>query len=132
MSHARSDHTSGAANPGTPEVPGVGVPGTDPITTEPTATTPSTPAKKRPTRVSGAWISAIVAIVLLAFLLVFILQNLNSVTVNFLGMSGSLPIGIAMLLAALGGMIVIALVGGARILQLKKAGRRARKQVPPA
>ncbi|MGW4483337.1 LapA family protein [Amycolatopsis sp. NPDC004368] len=108
------------------------MPGTDPITTEPTATTPSTPAKKRPTRVSGAWISAIVAIVLLAFLLVFILQNLNSVTVNFLGMSGSLPIGIAMLLAALGGMIVIALVGGARILQLKKAGRRARKQVPPA
>ncbi|WP_326566638.1 lipopolysaccharide assembly protein LapA domain-containing protein [Amycolatopsis rhabdoformis] len=114
-------------NPGTPEVPGVEVPGTDPITTDPAATTTTTPSTKRPTRVSGAWVSAIVAIVLLAFLLVFILQNLNSVTVNFLGMSGSLPIGIAMLLAALGGMVVIALVGGARIMQLRKQSKRLRK-----
>ncbi|MET7991336.1 lipopolysaccharide assembly protein LapA domain-containing protein [Amycolatopsis sp. NPDC005232] len=114
-------------NPGTPEVPAVEVPGTDPIPTDPTTTSPPTKPGKRPTRVSGAWIAAVVAIVLLAFLLVFILQNLDSVTVHFLGMSGSLPIGIAMLLAALGGMVVIALVAGARIMQLKKAGRRARK-----
>ncbi|MEV6903828.1 lipopolysaccharide assembly protein LapA domain-containing protein [Amycolatopsis sp. NPDC051372] len=127
MSHARSDHTTGAAGSGTPEVPGVGVPGTEPIPTDPTTTSPPTKAGKRPTRVSGAWIAAVVAIVLLAFLLVFILQNLDSVTVHFLGMSGSLPLGIAMLLAALGGMVVIALVGGARIMQLKKATRRARK-----
>ncbi|QRP46689.1 lipopolysaccharide assembly LapA domain-containing protein [Amycolatopsis sp. FDAARGOS 1241] len=128
MSHARSDHTTGATGSGTPEAPGVEVPGTEPIPTQPGGTsTPTKPGKKRPTRVSGAWIAAVVAIVLLAFLLVFILQNLDSVTVHFLGMSGSLPLGIAMLLAALGGMIVIALVGGARIYQLKKQSKRLQK-----
>ncbi|MEV0071677.1 MULTISPECIES: lipopolysaccharide assembly LapA domain-containing protein [unclassified Amycolatopsis] len=114
MSHARSDN---------PEVPGVEMPGTDPITTAPPSTT-----KRRPTRVSGAWISAVVAIVLLAFLLVFILQNLDSVTVHFLGMAGNLPLGIAMLLAALGGMVVIGLVGGARIMQLRKQTKRQRQR----
>ncbi|MEU4666412.1 lipopolysaccharide assembly protein LapA domain-containing protein [Amycolatopsis sp. NPDC023774] len=127
MSHARSDNPTGATSPGTPEVPGVEAPGTGPFTTDPTTTPPPTTKKRRPTRVSGAWVAAIVAIVLLAFLLVFILQNLDSVTVHFLGMAGNLPLGIAMLLAALGGMVVIALVGGARIMQLKKASRRARK-----
>ncbi|MFI5608325.1 lipopolysaccharide assembly LapA domain-containing protein [Amycolatopsis sp. NPDC051903] len=127
MSHARSEHTTGATGSGTPEVPGVQVPGTEPIPTQPGGTTTPTKTGKRPTRVSGAWIAAVVAIVLLAFLLVFILQNLDSVTVHFLGMSGSLPLGIAMLLAALGGMIVIALVGGARIFQLKKQSKRLQK-----
>ncbi|MEW2503472.1 LapA family protein [Amycolatopsis sp. CA-161197] len=120
MSHARSDNPTGATSPGTPQVPGVEVPGTDPIT-------PPTTTKRRPTRVSGAWISAVVAIVLLAFLLVFILQNLDSVTVHFLGMAGNLPLGIAMLLSALGGMVVIGLVGGARIMQLRKQTKRQRQ-----
>jgi uncharacterized integral membrane protein len=139
MSHARGDHTTGATSSETPQVPGAEVPGTEPIPaqpggetvpaakSDPAGKTEPTKPGKRPTRVSGAWISAIVAIVLLALLLVFILQNLNSVTVYFLGAAGSLPVGVAMLLSALGGMVVIALIGGARILQLKRQSRRLRK-----
>jgi uncharacterized integral membrane protein len=78
----------------------------------------------RPTRISGTWIAVIVAAVVLIFLLVFILQNLTTVTVNFLGFSGSLPLGVAILFAAIAGAILIALVGTARILQLRRFARR--------
>ena len=78
----------------------------------------------RPTRISGTWVAVIVAAVVLIFLLIFILQNLTTVTVNFLGFSGSLPLGVAMLFAAIGGAILVALVGTARILQLRRFARR--------
>ncbi len=76
------------------------------------------------TRVSGTWVAVIVAAIVLIFLLVFILQNLTTVTVNFLGFGGSLPLGVAMLFAAIAGAILVALVGTARILQLRRFARR--------
>ena len=76
------------------------------------------------TKVSGTWIAVIVAVVGLAFLLVFILQNLTSVTVRFLGAVGTLPMGVAMLLAAVAGALLLALLGSARIMQLRRAAHR--------
>jgi uncharacterized integral membrane protein len=78
----------------------------------------------RPTRTGGIWVSVIVAAVVLIFLLIFILQNLTTVTVNLLGFSGSLPLGVAMLFAAIAGAILVAMVGTARILQLRRFARR--------
>jgi uncharacterized integral membrane protein len=83
----------------------------------------TTPSIKR-TRVSGTWVAVIVAAIVLIFLLVFILQNLTTVTVQFLGFSGSLPLGVAMLFAAIAGAILVALIGTARILQLRRFARR--------
>ncbi|TVS98790.1 DUF1049 domain-containing protein, partial [Amycolatopsis bartoniae] len=77
------------------------------------------------TRVSGTWVAVIVALVILVFLLIFILQNLATATVNFLGMSGSLPLAVAMLFSAIAGAVLVALIGAARILQLRKATKRA-------
>jgi uncharacterized integral membrane protein len=78
------------------------------------------------TRISGAWVAAIVAVVALVFLLIFILQNLSGAHVYFLGAAGTLPMGVAMLFAAVAGALLIALFGSARVLQLRRAARRRR------
>ncbi|WP_231104875.1 LapA family protein [Haloechinothrix halophila] len=108
---------------------------TEPRTTEPTTPAEKTarpggpdtggPAKLMPTRISGAWIAVIVAVIVLVFLLIFILQNSASVTVHYLGASGTLPLGIALLFAAVGGALLVALVGVARMFQLRRFARRA-------
>ncbi|KAA9161863.1 DUF1049 domain-containing protein [Amycolatopsis acidicola] len=82
------------------------------------------PARIKHTRVSGTWIAVIVALVLLVFLLIFILQNLEDATVTFLWGSGSIPLALAMLFSAIAGAALVALVGAARIMQLRKATKR--------
>lgn len=76
------------------------------------------------TRTGGLWTGLILSAIVLIFLLVFILENLNPVTVYFLGFAGSLPIGVALLLAAVGGLLLVAIPGGLRILQLRRVARR--------
>ncbi|GAB3502741.1 lipopolysaccharide assembly protein LapA domain-containing protein [Amycolatopsis cihanbeyliensis] len=77
------------------------------------------------TRIGAAWVTAIVGALVLILLLIFILQNQDGVTVTFLGISGSLPLGVALLLAAVAGALLVALLGAARILQLRRRFRRA-------
>ena len=89
---------------------------------------PARPEHRR-TRISGVWIAVVIATILLIFLLIFILQNLDTATVHFLGMSGSLPLAVAMLFSAIAGALLVALVGGARILQLRKENRTTRRAV---
>lgn len=92
--------------------------------TVPTPITPQAPAVVR-TRTGGLWTGLILSAVVLVFLLVFILQNLDVVTIYFLGFTFSLPIGVALLLAAVAGLLLVAIPGGLRILQLRRAARRA-------
>ncbi|GHH44413.1 LapA family protein [Lentzea cavernae] len=94
-----------------------------PVTVPPSA--PATAAKKpRPTRISGTWIAVLVAIVVLIFLLVFILQNGENATIHFLWGQFSLPLGVSLLFAAIGGALLVAVVGAARILQLRRQTKR--------
>lgn len=79
------------------------------------------------TRLGGTWVAVVVALVVLVFLLIFILQNLENATVHFLGAVGSMPLAVAMLLAAVAGGALVALVGAARILQLRAQNRKSRK-----
>ncbi|GAA3884025.1 hypothetical protein GCM10022243_55970 [Saccharothrix violaceirubra] len=74
----------------------------------------------RHTRISGTWTAVLASIVVLTLLLVFILQNLTDATVHFLGGSSTLPLGVALLFAAIAGAILVALVGAARVLQLRR------------
>jgi uncharacterized integral membrane protein len=99
---------------------------TAPPATTPPATTPPTaaPKKLRPTRISGTWIAVLIAIVVLIFLLVFILQNGGNTTIYFLWGQASLPLGVALLFAAIGGAVLVAVVGAARILQLRRQAKR--------
>ena len=80
------------------------------------------------TRVSGIWVASIAAVVVLLLLLIFILQNSESVKINIFGANPTLPIGVALLLAAVLGALLVALVGAARVVQLRRTARRmARK-----
>jgi uncharacterized integral membrane protein len=76
------------------------------------------------TRVGGAWIGLILGAVVLVFLLVFILQNLEPARVVFLGLEGTLPLGIWLLFAAIAGVLLLAIPGLGRMVQWRRAGRR--------
>ncbi len=84
---------------------------------------PTRPAVKR-SRVGGLWVAAVVFAVVLLLLLIFVLQNGQRAEVSFLGAHGTLPMGVALLLAAVSGVLLVALPGTARIVQLRMLGRR--------
>ncbi len=76
-------------------------------------------------RMGGLWIAIAAFALILLVLLVFILQNSRSVEIRFLGWGAQLPLGVALLLAAVGGALLVALAGTVRIIQLRLlAGRR--------
>jgi len=79
----------------------------------------------RKTRSGAAWFGLIAAAIVLAALLVFVLQNLRSVTVHYLGFKGEVPLGVALLLAAIAGLLLVSIPGSVRILQLRRAVRKS-------
>jgi uncharacterized integral membrane protein len=98
---------------------------TDPGTSAPVAPTGNDAYKKvRRTKFSGLWVGLTVAALVLLVLLVFIIQNSQSVNISFFGAHGHLSLGVAMLLAAIGGVLLVAIPGYGRILQLRRALRR--------
>ena len=60
-------------------------------------------------------------------MLVFTLQNDTSQAYEFLWFDFTLPSGIAMLVAAICGGLIVALLGLGRVLQLRLAARRHRR-----
>ena len=81
------------------------------------------------TRLSGAWTAVVVGLVALVAILVFILQNQQSVQVSFLFFSGHLPLAVALLFAMILGALIVVAFGAARILQLRMVAGRARRKV---
>ena len=65
--------------------------------------------------------------VVLLLLLIFILQNSRTVGISYLGARGHLPLGVALLLAAVSGVFLVVLPGTARIIQLRITARRHRR-----
>ena len=101
---------------------------------EPTAAPASEPSiptegrAPRMTRVSVVWVATGVALLMLVMLIVFILQNPTRVVVHFIGLSGSLSLGMALLIAAVGGGVLVAIAGAARVTQLRMHARRVSRQ----
>jgi uncharacterized integral membrane protein len=79
------------------------------------------------TRLSGAWTAVVVGLLLLVVILVFILQNQQSVQLSFLFLSGHLPLAVALLFAMILGALIVFAFGAARILQLRMVARARRK-----
>lgn len=89
---------------------------------------PRTPSERDGlrTRTSAVWTAVVVLVASLVLVLIFILQNLQDVSVSFLGFDGQLPLGVALLVSStLGGVIVVA-AGAARVVQLRRTRRRSR------
>jgi uncharacterized integral membrane protein len=80
-----------------------------------------------PTRTSMVWTMVGLGVVLSFAILVFILQNGQRVRVRFLMVTGTLPLGAALLFAALLGALLVLVVGAARVLQLRVVSRRHRR-----
>jgi uncharacterized integral membrane protein len=97
-----------------------------PTTGAPTtgAPTTGTAPKARRSRTGGLWVGLILSALVLLFLLVFILQNGEPVQISFFALDGVLPTGVALLLAAIAGILLVAIPGSIRILQLRRAARR--------
>jgi uncharacterized integral membrane protein len=88
---------------------------------------PAPPEPIRLTRTGALWMSLILAAVVLILLLVFIIQNSTRVDISFMGAHGHLPLGVALLLAAVSGVLLIAIPGTGRIVQLRRQVRRGRR-----
>lgn len=88
---------------------------------------PSKPPPEYPikfTRAAALWAALIAGFLILIVLLVFIAQNTASTSFTFLGWHWSLPLGVAILLAAVGGGLLTVAVGTARILQLRREAKK--------
>ena len=68
---------------------------------------------------SAAWVGVMAGAVVLVLFLVFILQNTRSVKISYLTFAGSMPLGIALLLAAIAGLRLAGGVASLRIWQLR-------------
>lgn len=93
---------------------------------EPTTSQAETRPPKDPlrgSRTSGAWLAVIGLALLLLLLIIFILQNTQSVEVSFLGFDGHAPLAVSLLIAAVAGIVLAAVTGALRIIQLRRRVR---------
>lgn len=114
---SREPHVS----PGEPLPPAVAVPEG--------AGTPSSPVEAHVaevgfTRAAALWTSLILGFLILIVLLIFITQNTASTPFTFLTWHWNLPLGVAILLAAVGGGLITAGVSAARMFQLRRAAKK--------
>ncbi|WP_099022651.1 LapA family protein [Mycolicibacterium palauense] len=109
----------------TPASPPPGKPGG-----KPAGPKPPEPGKKQPedavkfTRAAALWGSLIAGFLILIILLIFIAQNTESAEFVFLGWHWSLPLGVAILFAAVAGGLLTVAVGAVRIFQLRRAAKQ--------
>jgi uncharacterized integral membrane protein len=130
--HETSLDKSGAGHPGEHSASGDLAPITTPDSDGHSAPDPefvperqaAAPTDIAHTRTAALWTGLVVGAVVLVILLVFIVQNLDSVTVQIFAWQLDLPLGISMLLAAIAGALVMAMVGGARILQVRRSAKK--------
>jgi uncharacterized integral membrane protein len=87
---------------------------------------PGDTGQVRRTRTGGLWVGLVSAAVVLILLLIFILQNSRNVTIRFFGFHGELSLAVALLLSAVCGVLLVAIPGTGRILQLRRAVKRPR------
>lgn len=103
-----------------PDQPAFDAPGTPPSGTPP----PPPESAVKFTKAAAMWGSLALGFLVLIVLLIFIAQNTDPGTFHFLGWNWTLPLGVALLLAAVGGGLLAVLVGAARIVQLRIAARK--------
>jgi lipopolysaccharide assembly protein A len=72
------------------------------------------------------WIASALFALVLLLLLIFILENGQRVNIGYFGAHGHLPLGVALLLAAVLGVLLVVIPGTGRIVQLRIVARRHR------
>ena len=82
------------------------------------------------TRAAALWSALIVGFLILILLLVFIMQNTDSTTIHLFGWAWNLPVGVAILFAAVCGGLLTVAAGTVRIVQLRRAAKKNFKSSP--
>ncbi|RKO23384.1 DUF1049 domain-containing protein [Pseudarthrobacter phenanthrenivorans] len=121
--------TSPVESPASRQDPAAGQPATTapPATnTQPAANPPA--GQPKVTRAGVVWAAVVAALVVLILLIIFIMQNQDQVVVRYFGLEGMVPLGMALFIASVTGGVLVAMAGGARILQLRRNAHRARAQ----
>ncbi len=86
---------------------------------------PST--KAGPGMSAGMWVSLILGAVIVVLLLIFILQNNVPAEFEYFGWQFELPLGVAMLFAAIGGILIAGIIGSVRIFVLNRKLKKIHK-----
>lgn len=81
----------------------------------------------RASRTSGAWTAVIISALLLVLLIIFIVQNTDDVRITFLAWEGDAPLAVALLVAAVAGILITAIFGTMRIWQLRRRVKRDKR-----
>jgi uncharacterized integral membrane protein len=81
----------------------------------------------RSTKVSSVWIGLIATALFVILLIIFVAQNSGRVSLHFFGWHGQFSLALTILLAAVLGILLVAIPGSLRIAQLRRA---LRKNVP--
>lgn len=77
---------------------------------------------RRKDRDSTVWMRVIPALVALVVMLIFILQNFQSVKVSFITLHGSFPLALALLLSAILGALIVVFLELVRVVQRRRSG----------
>jgi uncharacterized integral membrane protein len=119
--------SSGEPVPGEPVPPMAAEPDiSHPSQSQPSQSQPSQPqgSEVKFTRAAALWSSLILGFLILIVLLIFIAQNTASTPFTFLGWHWNLQLGVAILLAAVCGGLITALVSAARMFQLRRVAKK--------
>ncbi|WP_019203454.1 lipopolysaccharide assembly LapA domain-containing protein [Tsukamurella sp. 1534] len=76
------------------------------------------------TRSAALWTGLVGGAVVLLLLLVFIVQNQQNTEINLIFWTATLPLGVSLLIAAIGGALLVGLAGALRIVQLRRAAKK--------
>jgi putative membrane protein len=105
-------------------------PGSSAPTSPSPASSAATPAarERAGSRIGRVRTALIAGAVVLILVLIFIIENAHAVTIVYFGAHLRLSLAVALLLAAVGGALIMAAAGTARITQLRLSMRRSRRQ----
>jgi len=87
------------------------------------------PAKEKlpATKLGRIWTATVLGIIVLILLIIFIAQNQDQVTLRYFAYEGQVNLGLALFIASIGGALVVAIAGVARVIQLRATARKQRK-----
>ncbi len=83
-------------------------------------------------RAGGLRVLLVVSAVVILLLMIFILQNGQRSDVNFMGAHGHLPMGVALVLSAISGMLLVAVPTVVRVVQLRLMAARHPRRIAAA
>ncbi|WP_159610628.1 lipopolysaccharide assembly LapA domain-containing protein [Glutamicibacter sp. JC586] len=88
---------------------------------------PATKESLPVTKLGRIWTATVLGIIVLILLIVFIAQNQDQVTLRYFAYEGEVNLGLALFIAAIGGALVVAIAGVARVIQLRATAKKKRK-----